>query len=289
MKKGIFVFFISLVILVFLVVFNLFKFDDQKVHIVVCDVGQGDAIFITTPKKSQILVDGGPDKTVLDCVANNMPFWDRSIDAVILTHPHADHLTGLLDVIERYSVNGFYTQDTKTDSDLYKLLEAKLANKNMSAKELPASSSFKEESGFKFQILWPKPSENKKAEQNASKINLNESSIVGKITFGNFSMLVTGDSGKEVMEEIANEVGDIDVLKFPHHGSKTGVSDRFLKIISPEIALISVGEKNRYGHPSKISLDLLDRHRIKIIRTDKNGEIEIISDGKTYSIKSSKN
>jgi competence protein ComEC len=289
MKKNFIVFALTLISLIVLVIYYTLKFDDQKLHIVVCDVGQGDGIFITTPKKTQILIDGGPDKAVLDCLANNMPFWDKSIDAVILSHPHADHLTGLLDVVERYDVNGFYVEKVKTDSDVYKLLEAKLASRKLSAKVLQSSTSFEEKNGFKVQILWPRLAETSRIDQNSIDLDLNGLSIVSKITYGNFSMLLTGDSGKIVMEKIIGMTGDIDILKFPHHGSKTGVSDNFLKVVKPEIAVISVGEKNRFGHPAKDSLELLKNHKIKVLRTDKNGEIEIISDGKTYSIKSSNN
>src|SRR3990172_8141877 len=110
MKKNVFILALASASLLILIIFVFFNFNDKKLHIVICNVGQGDAIFITTPVQAQILVDGGPDKAVLDCLSRHMPFWDRSLDAVILTHPDADHITGVVPVIERYSVNTLFTQ-----------------------------------------------------------------------------------------------------------------------------------------------------------------------------------
>jgi len=117
---------------------------------------------------------------------------------------------------------------------------------------------------------------------------LNGLSVVALVSFGNFSMLLTGDAGETVMNQIAAEAGDIDIIKVPHHGSKTGMSDLFLKEVKPEAAIISVGESNRYNHPAQVSLDLLNKNKVKIFRTDKSGEVEIITDGNTYKIKSAR-
>ncbi len=253
-----------------------------------CDVGQGDGILIDTPDNAQILIDGGPDKSVLECLSKHMPFWDRSIEAIILTHPHADHYFGLIDVIERYKLNGFYTEAVKTNSEGFDLLEAKLASKKMSAKDLSVNDNFRNKSGVNIKILWPKLENSKEIDQNSADIDLNGLSVVALLTYGNFSMLLTGDAGENVMNQLENVAGDIDILKVPHHGSRTGMDDGFLKLVKPEIALISVGQKNKYGHPAKESLDLLKKNNIKIFRTDKNGTIEIISDGRSYKVKSSK-
>src|SRR3989344_4613289 len=140
MKKAVFIIILAPASLCVLIFFSYFSFIDNKLHIVICNVGQGDAIFITTPSQAQILIDGGPDKSVLDCLGRHMPFWDRSLDAVILTHPHADHLTGFLDVIDRYKLSTYYSANTPADSKVYKLLKVKLADKKVSAKELHKGS-----------------------------------------------------------------------------------------------------------------------------------------------------
>lgn len=105
------------------------------------------------------------------------------------------------------------------------------------------------------------------------------------VTYGNFSALLTGDAGYLVMESIAQDAGDIDILKIPHHGSKTGMSNSFLSQIKAELGIISVGSDNTYGHPAPISMDLLTKYKIKSMRTDISGDIEILSDGKTWSVR----
>jgi len=272
----------SLIVLLFSV---FFSFNDKKLHIVICDVGQGDGILIITPNQAQILIDGGPDKAVLECLGRHMPFWDRSLEAIILTHPHTDHMVGLIDVVERYRLNSFYTEGVNTDSETQNLLEAKLADENLSAKVLRSGDSFRNADGVKIEVLWPRLGEIPQSDQNIANLDLNGLSVVALITYGNFSILLTGDAGELVMDQIAVEAGDVDVLKVPHHGSKTGMTDNFLNIINPELSVISAGEKNRYGHPAKESLKILEKHNSKILRTDISGEIEIITDGNSFSIK----
>lgn len=284
MKKAILFFSTASVSLFFLIIFVFLSFNDGKLHLVVCDVGQGDAIFITTPSRAQILIDGGPDKKVLECLSKHMPFWDRSLNAVILTHPHADHITGLVDVIERYKVNAFYTEKVDADTQIYKLFMSKLAEKGLSAKDLQTSKNFSDKSGVRLITLWPSAETIEQTDQTNANLDLNGLSVIGLITYGNFSALLTGDAGVRAEDQIADLTGDIDVLKVPHHGSKTGMSDYFLSLTRPELAVISVGKDNRYGHPAQTSLDLLKKHKIKVLRTDEEGEIDIISDGKSWSV-----
>ena len=288
MKKAIFVSLTASIFLIVLTFFVYLRFNDNKLHLVFCDVGQGDAIFIRTPNQADILIDGGPDNKVLDCLSRHMPFWDRSLDIVIMTHPDADHSTGLVDVIKRYKVSNFYTEAVPGRTDIYKLLSSILAEKKLSARYLASGKGLNESSGFGMLTLWPRTEAIKSTDQNRANLLLNEFSVVQLITFGNLSALLTGDAGFQVMDQIAGEARSIKILKVPHHGSKTGMSDNFLSIINPDLAVISVGSKNSYGHPSKISLDLLRNHKIKILRTDLEGEIEIISDGSNYHVKTDK-
>lgn len=287
MKKIIFVFLLITIFLVAIVALESGRLSDGKLHIVICDVGQGDAIFITTPSKAQILIDGGPDKKVLECLSSHMPFWDRSLDTVILTHPHADHMTGLIDVVDRYHLNAFYTEVIETGSDSQKLLEAKLADKNLSAIDLDKGDILNDKFGVKIKILSPMPTEASEGDHNRSIKDLNDISVVALVTFGNFSMLLTGDAENLVLSGISGEAGNIDILKFPHHGSRNGMSEKLLKELNPEAAVISAGERNRHGHPAKESLNLLKKHLVNTFRTDLMGEIEIISDGQSYRIKTS--
>lgn len=284
MKKGIIIFFTSSIFLIGLIFFSLFSFNDKNLHVVVCDVGQGDAILIKTPSQAQILIDGGPDRSVLDCLSSNMPFWDKSLDAVILTHPDADHITGIVDVIKRYKVNALFTQSRPSKTQIYKLLLDVLAEKKLSAKYVKTGDRLKISNEVELKIIWPASEASSQIYQKGSNTRLNEYSVITLLRFGNFSAIFTGDAGSRVMDQIARNLKNIDILKVPHHGSKTGMNDHFLEVIKPELAVISVGAKNRYKHPSEYSLDLLAKHKIKILRTDLSGEIEIISDGKSWSV-----
>lgn len=276
------------VILMVLIVFTGYeyvKFNNNKLHLIMCEVGQGEAILIITPSKGQILIDGGPDKSVLDCLGRNMPFWDRSIDLVILTHPHADHYTGLLDVVGRYSLGGFYTEEVKSTSDGFKLLEAKLADRRLSAKYLTEGALFKDKSGVELKILWPRLAEIKKSDHNNSNPDLNGLSVVALLTYGNFSALLTGDAEENVLDSLNLSLNKLTMFKVPHHGSANAVSEKFLNQLRPDLALISAGEKNKFGHPSSETLDLLKKNKVKVLRTDINGEIEIIADENNFTLK----
>lgn len=285
MKKALFVFSTALIILMFLVIFAFIKYYDDKLHVVFCDVGQGDAIFVRTAQQVDILIDGGPDDKVLACLSRHMPFWDRSIDMVIMTHPDADHSTGLISVVERYRVASFYTESIPGKTDVYKRLEANLAKKKLSAKYLHSGDRISDGDGFSLNILWPSLSEISRIDQNRANLRLNEVSVIQLLEYGTFSTLFTGDADYEVMNQIAGSARSINILKVPHHGSRTGMSDSFLSVVSPEVAVISLGAGNSYGHPARESLDLLKAHDAKILRTDQMGDIEIISDGKIYYLK----
>ncbi|MBI4097827.1 MAG: MBL fold metallo-hydrolase [Candidatus Levybacteria bacterium] len=282
MKKGILVFTSVSIFLIFLTFFVFLRFNDSRLHLVICDVGQGDAIFIRTPKQADILIDGGPDKKVLDCLSRYMPFWDRSLDLVIMTHPDADHSAGLVDVVERYQVDSFYTEAIPGRTDVYKLLKTVLAEKKLSAKYLNSGNRLNESSGFSMLTLWPSTQAIESTDQNRANLRLNELAVVQLLSYGKFSALLTADAPFQVMDQIAEEIRSINILKVPHHGSKTGMSDYFLDQTSPDMAVISVGAKNSYGHPNPISLNLLKKHNIKVLRTDQDGDVEIISDGKIW-------
>lgn len=268
------------------------KFNDGKLHLIVCDVGQGDGILIRTPKGSDILIDAGPDDSILDCLQNHMPFWDREIEVLILTHPHADHLTGLISVLKRYKVMHYFTENVKNDTLVYRKLQDELAKNNLTAKFSFALDRISFADKTSLLTVWPqkewfekqKLQDSQNSNPDSSSLDVNGFSLITLLSYGDFKALLTGDAGVIVEEKIANTVGNIDVLKVPHHGSKTGLSSLFLEETSPKLAIISVGAKNRYGHPAKISLDLLAKYNIKTLRTDKNKEAEVVSNGKSFKV-----
>lgn len=275
--------FASVVFVLGFVVFQDSKLNDARLHIIICDVGQGDGIFIRTPDKVDIVVDAGPDTKILGCLSKHMPFWDRTIDAAILTHPHLDHYGGFRSVFKRYTVRSFYTENLSKDTKEGKTLKADLAVERLSAKFLVDSAGFKNKDGVVLKTLSP----SRNMYQNTSN-DINQDSVVLLLTYGNFEILLTGDAESEVLDTLAGRVGDIDVLKVPHHGSAKGMTQEMLRFLKPELAVASVGKTNRYGHPSKKALETLAAEGIKTMRTDQDGEVEIVSDGKKWWVKTSR-
>jgi len=248
------------------------------------DVGQGDSIFIETPQRHQILIDGGPDAKILEKLAREMPFWDRTIDLIILTHPEKDHISGLLEVLKRYQVeNILWTgirRKTPEAEEWEKLIKKEKAKIFISKAVQKIIFSKKEAENF-MDIIHPFENMGGREVKDS-----NNTSIVSRLVFGNNSFLFTGDIEKEVEERLLlqNIFLDSDILKVAHHGSFTSSSENFIEKVSPEIAAISAGKKNQYGHPHREVLERLEKFGIKIVRTDQAGDIGILSFGKGYTI-----
>lgn len=261
---------------------TIFSFPDNKLHLIFCDVGQGDATLITKGF-DQILIDGGPNDKVLQCLSNNMPFFDRTIEIVALTHPEADHLTGLISVLDKYRVNYFLTGPEGNSSAGYLELEKKiLGTETCKATPCKAGRGYlvNPYAGEKIKLgeieldsWWP---EREWAVLGAStETKLNKFSLVFLLKYKDFKVLLMGDADSQIQDDIVkvNSLMPIDILKFPHHGSKTGMRESFLQQIKPKEAVISVG-KNSYGHPTQEALDLLKKYNVVIRRTDTEGEIK---------------
>lgn len=278
-----FIFFLFLVnILSWNVVFDLSR--PALLKVVFFDVGQGDAIFIETPKRHQILIDGGSSEDLLlEKISNELPFYDRSIDLIILTHPEKDHLRGLIGILKSYKVNFILITGIERESKDYEFFK-KLVEKEK-ATVLFAKRGEKIISG-EVNLIVLYPFENLKG-----KIfkDTNNTSIVSLLKFNKISFLLTGDIYKKIEKELI-EKGDLKakVLKIPHHGSKNSSSEEFLMAVSPEIAVFSVGKENPYGHPHKEVLEKLEKLGIKILRTDEKGDIKFITDGLLLELKNGK-
>ncbi|PIP23647.1 MAG: MBL fold metallo-hydrolase [Candidatus Nealsonbacteria bacterium CG_4_10_14_0_2_um_filter_38_17] len=266
--------------LAWITVYNLSK--PRLLEVDFFDVGQGDSIFIETPQKYQVLIDGGPSSKIIEKLGKVMPFYDRSLDLVILTHPDPDHLVGLIDVLKNYNVNliGF----TGVVSSNPEFIEWK---SQISSKHTPLIVLTKNEKillGKEVYMYILAPLESFEGREVK---DFNSSSIVARLVFKNSSFLFTGDTPKSVEKELVENKSNIDsdVLKVGHHGSKTSTSDIFLQAVTPENAVIQVGKDNRYGHPHQEVLDRLQNYGIKILRTDQDSDIKIISDGENFKIK----
>ena len=248
--------------------------------VVFFDVGQGDSIFIETPERLQVLIDGGPDLTVLEKLAKEMPFYDRTIDLIILTHPEHDHLFGLLEVLKRYKVkNILWTgiiRNTAEWQEWKNLIEKERAEIKIA--ESGQKIILQEEPLILFNTLYPFENLDGKEVKDS-----NDTSIVASLIFGAHSFLFTGDITKKTEQELVAQDVYLNsvVLKIAHHGSKTSSSEEFLESVFPEVAVLSVGE-NKYGHPSPEVLARLEKSGIEVLITRESGDIKFISDGTIY-------
>ena len=293
MKRTIAVGFISSIILVGIFLYQSASLNNGKLNIVFCNVGQGDAIFIRSPSGKDILVDAGPNNKVLDCLSRHMPFWDKTIEIAILTHPHSDHLNGFLDVLKNYKVLSFVTLDLKNNTSSFKAMLESLKEEKINIGFVYEGDRFIFKDGLSISIVGPSREFLVKTSPRGLIGERNEfANVVSLIKFKNFSALLTGDSQREELKEAlrlsANwriAQGKISILQVPHHGSKTGLTEELLNQANPKLAVISVGQMNKYGHPATEIIELLKNKGIKILRTDEHGEIEISTDGLTWAVK----
>lgn len=248
---------------------------DKNLRFDFFNVGQGDSILIQTPDHQKILVDGGPNNSVLEGLGKALPFYDRKIDAVFLTHPHADHLFGLLEVLKRYQVGKVYlTGITHTTNEYLEFLKL-LKEKNLPAEDLQAGDDFVF-GEVKLRTLWPI------ADMNGKTIdNLNNSSLVLSVEYKDFAVLLLGDLEKESQGEMLRAgklLKHYNLVKIAHHGSSDGFNVELIDAVKPETAVISVGADNKYGHPALSIISALESRGIKILRTDRDGTISINQD-----------
>jgi len=251
-----------------------------RVFIHVFDVGQGDAIFIEAPNGNQVLIDGGPDASLLAKLGADLPFWDRSLDLIVLTHPHADHLDGLVEVLTRYEV-GLVLESGVSHSipeyeEWHKLLEAKGVNVVIAKSGQTVGLS----QAASLDVLTPFESFVGKSSK-----NIHDATVALKLVYASTTALLMGDAERPLERQLigAGTNLDVDVLKVGHHGSKTSTSEEFLRATTPRLAVISVGRKNRYGHPYQEVLDRLERFGVTVLRTDQDGDITIVSDGRALA------
>ena len=262
----------TVTLLVWLAVWNL---PDGRLHVAFLDVGQGDAVLITLPDGRQLLVDGGPSATDLNWrLGQEMPFWDRSLDMVINTHPDADHLGGLVSLLDRYQVAQTMVTDVEGNSQLYQAWKAELAEDQLIPLLGQAGLAFSLADGLTATILSPGP-------LTKGIDGVNNQSLVLHLQYRQISFLLPGDIELPVERRLvqADMPLTATVLKSPHHGSKTSSSDAFLEAVAPQLVVISAGEDNRFGHPAPEVLERYAKHGVTVLRTDEQGTVEFITDG----------
>jgi len=267
-------------ILIILLVFNVFSWSvifeesqDKGLEVCFLDIGQGDSFFIETSQGHQILIDGGPDNTLTKKLEDRIPFWDRTIDLLVLTHSDEDHVFGFLEVLKNYEVENILWTGALGKSLLFE--EWQEAIENEGAKVWIAEKGFVVSLPGEryFEILYPFQSlEGREISA------MNDTSIVMMLNTDKEKILFTGDISKKIEHLLIEEGTSLkaDILKVPHHGSKTSSSEEFLETARPDLAIISVGRDNPYGHPSPVVLARYEEFGIKVLQTSKEKDICLI-------------
>src|SRR3989338_3309260 len=266
-KQKIFLSFLALVFLAALLAVFLFWLEKygQITAVTFLSVGEGDAILISQGQ-SQILIDGGRSgKELLAHVGRHMPFWDRTVEIVIATHPDADHIGGFTGLLGAYRVKKFLSTGAQSKTETFTLLQKALTMRNLEPLKIFRGSSIKFPRGGELFIEYPL------TVLPAEAAETNTGSIVLRFTYGATRILFTGDLPSE--ETVLPEIQPADILKVAHHGSRYSTSAAFLDQLQPSEAIISVG-KNSYGHPSPDVLQRLQEHGTVIRRTDTEGDIQ---------------
>lgn len=255
----------------------------QKLIVDFLDVGQGDAIYIKAPNGNEMLIDGGPDRRVVSQLGDVMSYGDKNLDVVLATHPDADHIAGLPYVFDSYKVSTFIDNGMSSDTQVFTTLKNKTREEKSQTETAFRGMKIilDEKKGVVMEILSPyMDTKNLK--------DTNDGSIVIRLSYGSSTFMFTGDAPMNVESYLVTNDGvslKSDVLKVGHHGSKTSSLESFVKKVSPKFAIISSGIKNRYGHPHKEVLDLLNKFGIKILRTDEEGMVRCESDSEIVECK----
>lgn len=253
---------------------------NNLLKVIFLDVGQGDAIFIESPTGNQFLIDGGPDRNVLNALGRVMPFYDKTIDAVLATHPDQDHIGGIPEVLKNYTVGEYISTGATSSTGAFKELESEISQKNIKTEIVRVDEVIDLGGGAYLKILYPV--------SDPKGTDTNEYSIVAKLYYGNSTFLFTGDAPTDVEQYLVKTDGkelDSDVLKVAHHGSKNSLSPEFLSVISPEYSVISAGLNNHYGHPHIEVVDFLNSIKSKIFTTYIIGDVSFVSNGQNIQVK----
>lgn len=251
-----------ILVLIFGLFFVFSQWPDDQLHVWFCDVGQGDATVIVKGK-FQVLVDTGPDINKLDtCLSEALPFWDREIEAVYISHDQKDHAGALTELKKRFKIDKLLTKTKTNDLLRYGSL----------------------------QIDTLKGVDPDAYVDKNNSTAVNDESVILRMVYNKFSVLFTGDIDEkaELALLTSGVLKETQVLKVAHHGSKYGSTNIFLDVVKPKLAVVSVGANNNYGHPNGDTLIRLESVGAKVLRTDKMGSVEINSDGDKVSIVTTK-
>lgn len=249
---------------------------DEKLMISYMDVGQGDAAYINV-NGNDILIDAGPRSNSKELLEQLKAKNIDDFELVIATHPHEDHIGGMVDVFKEYKVKSFYSPKITHTTKTYENLVKAVKDEGLKINELKGGMVIDLGNGANFEVFTP---------QNSNYEELNDYSPIMKLNFDKTSYLFTGDAEKIAENEALTKYKtslDSDVIKFGHHGSSSSSSSAFIEAVSPKYGIISCAKDNKYGHPHRETLDIIKKYNIKTFRTDTDGEIILTSDGKNIA------
>lgn len=234
------------------------------------DVGQGDGIYLRTVQGNDILIDGGPSDAILAKLGKAMPFFDRTIELMVLTHPHADHAAGLVETLKRYKVKQVLLPEVSYNSATYNYFLELLKEKGVPTVSPKLGQRIMLDDYTVFDVYYPVTGKFTKLPE-----DINDVSIVGKLSLGKSRVLLTGDAGQEIERSLLawHLPLQSEVLKVGHHGSRHSTSGEFVANVNPAESVISVGQHNRYGHPHAETLSALAQAKSEILRTDEKGDV----------------
>lgn len=265
------------------VAYSLFHTESPRLRVSVLNIGQGDSIFVEGPTGIQMIIDGGPDHSVLRHLPREMALLDRSIDLVVETHPDKDHIAGLTDVLDRYRVSYFLSpgipSETATAQGLMHAVSAEAGMHSLIARR---GMRIHLGGGAYADVLYP--------DHDVSKGETNEGSVVMHLVYGKTSFMLTGDAPLGIESHLIDLDGNdgvltSTVLKAGHHGSKYSTSDAWIAAVRPKIVAISAGLNNSYGHPSPETIARIQKQGSQIMRTAEEGTLRFVSDGNTVTFR----
>lgn len=277
---------VVLSISLFLVCLDLLDLFRKDTRVVFCDVGQGDATYMRVKNKADVLIDTGPNKKILDCLGKYMPFFDRTIEIVILSHPQKDHVGGIDDILKGYQVKDLFYNQIPPSNEAIKHLSYLIKLYKIPVHAASEGNNIRIESAT-ISFLWPSPSQVAQLSSLSSK-QINDLSNVAVFQENDVKIIFTGDISYYILERLFRQSNNkiytpyvltgklknpYTILKISHHGSKSGTSLDFLQLANIREGVISVGLKNSYGHPAGSVLDMLKAAGVKIRRTDLEGDI----------------
>ena len=257
-----------------LIFYTVFAETRSTLRVYFLNIGQGDAALIESPTGNHFLIDGGPDKNILNALGRVMPFYNKTIDAVLVTHPDSDHIGGIPEVLDNYNVGEYISNGATSSTSISKQLEKEVLDKNIKKEIVRKDNIFDLGGGAFLRILYPN--------SDPKGTDTNEYSIVAKLYYGDSTFLFTGDAPTDVENYLVKtNVDDLrsDVLKVAHHGSINSLSPEFLSAVLPTYSIVSAGKDNRYGHPNKEVVDFLNNLQSRILITHNLGDIGFVSDG----------